>query len=244
MRHGYVPAHAGTNGTESVLRQKRAIVAHFSYHMGKKLLLGNKQGMTQVFTDDGRAHPATVIATGPLVVTQIKTPETDGYSALQIGYKEQKEQRLSKPLRGHMQKSGQFSQHLKEVRQKEIDPEVAVGDTLTATDLLAEGDVVDVSAVSKGKGFQGVVKRHGFGGGPRTHGQKHGERSPGSIGAQGPQRVLKGKKMAGHMGHERVTVKNLKILKVDPEQNLLYVRGAIPGPNGGLVEICKRKERK
>lgn len=201
-----------------------------------KFILGTKENMTQIFDEEGRCTPVTVLSAGPCVVVQIKAPEKDGYAALQLGFGEKK--KLNKPLKGHVKDLGNF-RFLREVRVSEKDLEgVKVGDKIDAT-LFAEGDTVRVSGASKGKGFQGVVKRWGFHGGPRTHGQKHSEREPGSIGATGPQRVFKGKKMAGRMGGDRITVKNLKVMKVIPEENKVYISGAIPGRKGTLIEISE-----
>lgn len=200
-----------------------------------KLLLGTKEYMTQVFDAEGRALPATTLVAGPVTVTQVKTRERDGYVALQVGFMNTKEQRLNKSVRGHLKGAGPF-QYLCEMRVDSVG-EVKVGDELRIADLFALGQKITVSAISKGKGFQGVVKRHGFSGGPRTHGQKHSERAPGSIGAGGVQKVLKGTRMAGRMGGERVTVKNLRILEIDPEANSMVVKGAVPGRRGTLIEI-------
>lgn len=192
--------------------------------------------MTQVFDQEGRVHPATIIAADPVTVTQVKTADSDGYSAIQVGVGEQKEKRLSKPVLGHMKKAGGMFKRLKELRTDEVG-ETKVGQRFTVADLFQPGDVVTVSAISKAKGFQGVVKRHGFHGGPRSHGQKHTERAPGSIGAQGPQRVLKGTKMAGRMGGERVTLKNVTVLQVDKDTGVLVVKGSVPGRRGTVVEV-------
>ena len=197
-----------------------------------KFILGTKEEMTQYFTEDGKAIPVTIIKTAPNTVTAIKTMERDGYSAVQIGFGEQKESRLNKA----QIKNGAFKT-LKEYRDENIDPDLKVGQILNASELFEEGEKVEVSGTSKGKGFQGVVKRHGFHGGPRTHGQKHSEREPGSIGAGGIQRVLKGTRMAGRMGSDRITNKNMKIVSIDAENNLLLIKGAIPGRRGSLVEI-------
>lgn len=186
--------------------------------------------MTQVFDEEGRAYPATILKTDSAKVTQVKTLEKDGYSAVQIGSRVQKESRKNKAQRKQLG----FKQ-VKEFRAAE-DTGLKVGDTIDVS-VFEPGDAVSVSAVSKGKGFQGVVKRHGFKGGPRTHGQKHSEREPGSIGATGPQRVLKGTRMAGRMGGNRVTVKNLRVLQVVPADGLLLVSGAVPGRRGTVVEI-------
>ena len=188
--------------------------------------------MTQVFDDKGVAHPATVLSVGPVTVTQAKSTDKDGYKAVQIGYGERNEKNINQAQRGHLKDLGLF-RYLKEFRSEE---EYNRGDIIDVSKFEI-GDIVEVSATSKGKGFQGVVKRHGFAGGPRTHGNKHHERTPGSIGAQGPQRVLKGVRMAGRMGADRVTVKNLKVLQVDKDNNQLVLRGAVPGHRGTLVEI-------
>jgi large subunit ribosomal protein L3 len=197
-------------------------------------LLGRKLGMTQIFDETGVVHPVTVVEAGPCVVTQVKMPDKDGYGAVQLGFG--LDQRLNKPERGHRQASGFMSRTLREVRAD--DPaEFSVGQVLKA-DVFANGEVVDVTGTSKGRGFQGGVKRHGFRGGPKTHGQSDRHRAPGSIGSSAtPGRVFKGLKMAGHMGDERVTVQNLRILRVDTERNLLLIEGSVPGPNKGLVIV-------
>lgn len=197
-----------------------------------KFLLGTKENMTQIFTEDGVVVPVTVIKTSPNVVTQVKTSDKDGYQAIQIGFGEKKAKNVTKPLKGHVKELGNFT-HLKEVK---LLGEFNIGDKIEVG-TLAEGDTVTVSAISKGKGFQGVVKRHGFKGGRRSHGQKHSEREPGSIGVGGIQRVFKGMRMAGRMGSDRVTVKNLKIARIDADQQLVYIKGAVPGRKGTLVEI-------
>jgi large subunit ribosomal protein L3 len=201
-----------------------------------KGLLGTKLGMTQIF-DDTRAVPVTVIKAGPCYVAQVKTVERDGYDAIQLAYLEVPERRVNKPLRGHFEKHGvRPSRYLVELRT----PDAAnhqPGQELRA-DLFAAGERVDVIGVSKGKGFAGVMKRHGFGGLAGSHGTERKHRSPGSIGACAtPSRVFKGMRMAGHMGNERVTVLNLQVVQVDPERNLLLVKGAVPGPVGGLVMV-------
>jgi len=199
--------------------------------MSTKFILGTKEQMTQVYDDAGVVHPATVLATGDLTVTQVKTVESDGYNAIQVGFGDQKEKRINKAQKP----KGNF-RVLREFRTEEA-PTVSVGDTLALADVFTAGDIVAVSGLSKGKGFQGVVKRHNFAGGPRTHGQKHNERSGGSIGAKGPARVFKGRKMPGRMGYDRVTVKNLKVLVVDSESKQLIVEGAVPGRRGTLIEV-------
>jgi len=200
-----------------------------------KFILATKQNMTQFFDETGRVTPATLLQAGPVVVTQAKDKERDGYHAIQIGFGIKK--KINKALRGHFKKLGDF-RHVREFRidEKEKEGQPKVGDIIDVS-VFVGGDKVRVSGISKGKGFQGVVKRHGFHGGPRTHGQKHSEREPGSIGATGPQRVFKGKKMGGRMGSDRVTVKNLKVLAVDKENNQMLVSGAVPGRRGSLIEI-------
>lgn len=194
--------------------------------------------MTQLFDENGRVLPATIVSAGPLVVTQIKTPDRDGYSAVQVGYGEQKKERLSKAVLGHFKDRGSFK-HVKEFRTETAEGMPAVGDKIDVT-VFTPGDQVKVSGLSKAKGFQGVVKRHGFAGGRRTHGQKHSEREPGAIGGSGGRaggRVVKGMRMAGRMGGDRITVRHLKVLKVDEKQNLIFIGGAIPGRRGTLVEV-------
>ena len=197
-----------------------------------KFLLGTKENMTQIFTEEGIVIPVTVIKTSSNVITQVKTKDKDGYQAVQIGFGEKNAKNIAKPQKGHVKELGNFT-HLKEVK---LDGEFNIGDKIEA-DTLVKGDTVTVSAISKGKGFQGVVKRHGFKGGRRSHGQKHSEREPGSIGVGGVQRVFKGMRMAGRMGADRVTVKNLKVALVDSENQLVYIKGAVPGRKGTLVEI-------
>jgi len=199
-----------------------------------KFILGTKEEMTQIFTEDGKVVPVTVVNAGPVKVTQVKTTDgNDGYSAVQVGFGSKKEKNINKAERGHMGKDDNFSDMV-EFRVGATD--LNKGDEITA-DIFEEGDEVEVSGISKGKGFQGVVKRHGFHGGPRSHGQKHSEREPGSIGATGPQRVFKGTRMGGRMGSDRVTVKGLKVVGVDKENNKLLISGAVPGKRGTLLEI-------
>jgi large subunit ribosomal protein L3 len=206
-------------------------------------LLGKKLGMTQIFDETGRAVPVTVLEVGPCPVTQIKTKERDGYEALQLGFGHSK--RLNSPERGHRRPSGADSRYLREVRASDVD-EFRVGQVLDCT-LFKEGELVDVTGISKGRGFAGVMKRHGFGGGPKTHGQSDRARAPGSIGASAtPGRVLKGMRMAGQMGNERVTTQNLRVAKVDAQRNLVLVRGSVSGAKGGLVMVrhaIKQRER-
>ncbi len=201
-------------------------------------LIGKKIGMTSVFSADGKNIPCTVIEAGPCVVTQVKTVETDGYAALQLAYGEAKESRTTAPLMGIFKKAGTTPK--KHLAEFEFDGEYNLGDTISA-DLFADGDFVDVVGTSKGKGFQGVVKRHGFGGvGQATHGQDDRLRKPGSIGACSyPAKVFKGMRMGGHMGNERVTTQNLKVIKVIPESNLVIVKGSVAGYNGSTVLIKK-----
>lgn len=193
--------------------------------------------MTQVFDETGRVHAATIVNAGPMTVTQVKQQEKDGYEAVQLGFGQQREDKIAKAQKGHFTDLGNFGA-VREFRPSAQagTGEVQRGDSIDVT-AFAVGDKVTVSATTKGKGFQGVVKRHNFAGGPRTHGQKHSERAPGSIGATGPQRVLKGTKMAGRMGSNRVTVKNLTVLQIDTDTNTLVISGAIPGRPGTLVEI-------
>lgn len=205
-----------------------------------KGILGKKVGMTQVFTADGRALPVTVIEAGPCVVIQKKTTEQDGYTAVQLGFGEKRERLFTKPLKGHFKKSGTTPmRYLRELRVDDIDS-YEVGQEIKA-DLFATGDKVDVIGISKGKGFAGAIKRHNFHRGPMAHGSKY-HRRPGSLGAKGPARVFKGRKMPGHMGVDRVTVQNLEVVKVDAERNILAIKGAIPGNKNGLVMVLSSKK--
>lgn len=196
--------------------------------------------MTSVYNADGQALACTVIETGPCVVTQVKTEETDGYSAIQLGYGEKKEKRTNRPEMGHFKKANTTPKR-KLVEFKTFEQALTLGQTLVASDVFAEGDFVDVVGTAKGRGFQGVVKRHGFGGvGGQTHGQHNRGRHPGSIGACSfPSRVFKGLRMAGRMGGNRVKVQNLRVLKVLPDQNLLVVSGSVPGAKNSVVIIDK-----
>jgi len=202
-----------------------------------KAIIGKKAGMTQIFDEKGRVVPVTVIEAGPCVVTQKKVDEKDGYSAIQMGFEEVQEKRLSKPENGHLKKAGVAPvRHLKEFKLEEPDA-YNVGDTLYA-DVFAEGDKVDVTGTSKGKGFAGVVKRHNAGRTPMSHGGGPVHRHAGSMGSgTDPSRIFKGKIGAGHMGVEQVTIQNLEVVKVDKEMNLIAIRGAVPGPKGSLVFI-------
>lgn len=204
-----------------------------------KGIIGRKIGMTQVFTDKGNIVPVTVIEAGPCYVIQIHTLEKDGYASVQLGFDEVKPNRLTKGELGHLRKKNLAPlRTLREFRAFRHDKiEWQIGQKITA-DVFAAGDVVDVTGISKGRGFQGGVRRHGFRGGPKTHGQSDRQRAPGSIGAgTSPGRVEKGTRMAGHMGAVRVTVTNLRVVKVDAERNLLLVRGAVPGAKNGLLFI-------
>lgn len=202
-------------------------------------ILGRKLGMTRLFDESGVAMATTIVEAGPCFVTQIKTVEKDGYEAVQVGFGEVRDRRLNKPERGHLKKGIPGLKELREVPADGLDG-LAIGDRIDCG-MLAVGERVDVTGVSKGRGFAGVMKRHNFHGGPKTHGQSDRWRAPGSVGAgTTPGRVFKGTRMAGHMGAEKVTVKNLQVLRVDAERNLVAIRGAVPGPNGGLVVIRKR----
>jgi large subunit ribosomal protein L3 len=198
-----------------------------------KFILGRKLNMTQIFDKEGVVHPATLVEATPVVVSQVKTTEKDGYTAVQIATNATKVERITKAEKGHLKDLGAFAT----LREFRVDaPTQKVGDKIDVSTFQA-GDTIEVSAISKSKGFQGVVKRHGFGGGPRTHGQKHSEREPGSIGGGLRNKVPKAMRMAGRMGGDRITVKNLKVLHVDPKTNTLYISGAVPGRRGTLVEI-------
>ena len=226
-----------------------------------KFLLGRKLNMTQLFKDDGTVIPATKIKAGPCYIVQIKNDKNDGYSAVQIGFEETREKRLTKPERGHLKEVGKNLRVLREFKLKSPASAKAsagrqisklkkstdkrqcdnnkykIGDKITVN-TFKKGDKVQVTGISKGKGFQGVVKRHGFSGSPASHGLKDQLRMPGSIGATDPARVFKGKKMGGHMGAEQITVKNLEVVKIDTKAGELYLRGAVPGARRGLVKIA------
>jgi len=204
-------------------------------------ILGKKLGMTQIFSEDGLAIPVTIVEAGPCKVVQVKTLENDGYSAVQLGFEKKPERLVNKPMMGHFRKHKvepfRFLREFRDFPEEycEVGKEVTV-------EVFEEGDIVKVTGISKGKGFQGVVKRHGFGGGPRTHGQSDRLRAPGSIGASAfPSRVIKGLRMAGRMGGEQVTVKGLTIVKIDKENNLLFIKGAVPGARNSLL-IIRRQE--
>jgi large subunit ribosomal protein L3 len=208
-----------------------------------KGLIGKKIGMTQIFDESGLAVPVPLIEAGPCYVTQIRQPEKDGYSAVQLGFEEVKPKRLTGGRLGHLKRNNLPPlRYLREFRIKE--PALAEGETINVGDTFAVGERVDVVGTSKGKGFQGAVKRHGFAGGPRTHGQSDRLRAPGSRGATTtPGRVFKGARGPGHMGFDRVTVQNLDVVLVDSERNLLGVRGAVPGPKGGVLVIREARKR-
>jgi len=200
-----------------------------------KGIIGRKLGMTQIFADDGKAVPVTAIEAGPCVVTQVKAAGKEGYNAVQLGFSEAR--RLKSPQRGHLKGLGQFK-YLREFRVAGTE-EVEVGQKIDVS-LFQTGDLVDVTGLSKGKGFAGVVKRYHFAGGPKTHGQSDRHRAPGSIGATtSPGRVWKGQRMAGHMGNARVTARHLEVVEADPNRNLLLVKGAVPGAGDGLLLIKK-----
>ena len=203
-----------------------------------KAILGEKLGMTQVFDDESQAIPVTVIKAGPCRVVQVKRPETDGYAAIQIAYRELPDNRASKPVQGHFQKAGLPShKHLVEVRVDDIDA-YEIGQEISVGDVLAKGGLADVAGVTKGKGFSGVMKRHNFAGQGASHGAHRVHRAPGSIGACAtPSRVFKGMKMAGRMGGEKKTVLNLEIVEVDADRGLLMLRGAVPGSTGSVVLV-------
>ncbi|MGI6778496.1 MAG: 50S ribosomal protein L3 [Acetivibrionales bacterium] len=203
----------------------------------KKFMLGKKVGMTQIFNEEGLAIPVTVIEAGPCTVIQKKTLETDGYSALRVGFGDVKEKSLNKPERGVFGKLNiSAKKHIKEFRIEDGE-KYEIGQDVKVGDMFDTGDKVDITGTSKGKGFQGVIKRHGQAIGPKTHGSKYFRRV-GSMGAgTSPGRVFKGKKLPGHMGTQKVTVQNLDVVRVDSERNLLLVKGAVPGPKGGLLVI-------
>ena len=200
-----------------------------------KGILGKKLGMTQIFTEEGIVVPVTVVEAGPNVVTQVKTVEKDGYNAIQVGFEDAKEKSLNKPQKGHLAAANVLKKHLKEFRVDAVE-EFTVGQEIKA-DLFAAGEKIDVTGPSKGKGFQGPIKRHGQSRGPESHGSRY-HRRPGSMGACSfPGRVFKNKKLAGHMGSVKVTVQNLEVVRVDADKNLILVKGAIPGPKGSMVTI-------
>lgn len=207
-----------------------------------KFIVARKKGMSQLFAEDGTVTPVTILEAGPVTVTQVKTEETDGYKAVQVGFGTRKEKNVSKAVRGHLKGNGPFAV-LKEYRTDELPEGVEPGATFTA-EVFEIGDKVDVTGTSKGRGFAGVVKRHGFKGGQATHGNKDQQRMPGSIGAQDPQHVFKGTRMGGHMGDEQVTTKNLKVMEVDATNNIIKVKGAVPGANGGFIVVQAARNAK
>ena len=200
-----------------------------------KGILGKKIGMTQIFTEVGEVVPVTVVEAGPVVITQIKTVEKDGYNAVQVGFGDVKEKSLNKPQKGHLAAANTLKKHLKEFRVDSVEG-YTVGQEIKA-DLFAAGEMIDVTGISKGKGFQGPIKRHGQSRGPESHGSRY-HRRPGSMGACSfPGRVFKNKKLAGHMGSVKVTVQNLEVVRIDAEKNLILVKGAIPGAKGSVVTL-------
>ena len=200
-----------------------------------KGILGRKIGMTQIFTEAGEVVPVTVVEAGPVVVTQVKTTENDGYTAIQVGFGDAKEKSLNKPQKGHLAAANTLKKHLKEFRVDSVEG-YTVGQEIKA-DLFAAGELIDVTGISKGKGFQGPIKRHGQSRGPETHGSRY-HRRPGSMGACSyPGRVFKNKKLAGHMGSVKVTVQNLEVVRVDADKNFILVKGAIPGAKGSVVTL-------
>ena len=204
-----------------------------------KFILGKKIGMSQIFNEKGKVIPITLIEAGPCQITQVKDEKKDGYTAVQISFESKKDKQTNKAQQGHFKKSGAQGnfRYVKEFRTEgfKIGDQIKVG-------IFNPGEIVKVSGISKGKGFQGVVKRHGFAGADATHGTKHNERAPGSIGSSWPQRVFKGKRMAGRMGSDRVSVKGLEIIEVNEDQNILAIKGALPGRRGTLLEIVATKE--
>lgn len=203
-----------------------------------KFILGTKEEMTEYFTEEGKVVPVTIIRTSPHVVTQVRTVEKDGYNALQLGFGTKNAKNVNKPEKGHLKDLGNF-RVLREVRLTDASS-AQVGDTVDPFEIFTPGSKVVVSGISKGKGFQGVVKRHGFKGGPRTHGQKHSEREPGSIGGGLRTHVPKGMRMAGRMGSDRITQKNLEVVALDKENNVILIKGALPGRRGTLLEIVAK----
>ena len=199
-----------------------------------KALLGTKIGMTQIISEDGKAVPVTIIKAGPVTVTQVKSVDTDGYNAVQVGFDEGKN--LSKAVAGHVKDSNTTPKYIREFRVEDLSEELVVGNTIDVT-AFEIGDLVDATGTSKGKGFAGTIKRHNFMRHKKTHGGKGNTRKPGSIGSMYPQKVFKGKRMAGRMGHDQVTVKNLVVSYIDVENNLIGLRGAVPGPKKGLIVI-------
>ena len=200
----------------------------------KKAILATKVGMTQIFNEDGVLTPVTVLQAGPCVVTQVKTMDNDGYEAVQVGFGDKREALVNKPMKGHFDKAGVSCKRF--VREFKLEGEYTLGQEIKA-DIFAAGDKIDATAISKGKGFQGAIKRHGQSRGPMAHGSKYHRHAGSNGSASDPSKVFKGKKMPGQMGHVQVTVQNLEIVRVDTENNLLLVKGAVPGPKKSLVTI-------
>ena len=200
----------------------------------KKAILATKVGMTQIFNEDGVLTPVTVLQAGPCVVTQIKTMDNDGYEAVQVGYGDKREALVNKPMKGHFEKAGVSCKRF--VREFKLEGEYELGQEIKA-EIFAAGDKIDVTAISKGKGFQGAIKRHGQSRGPMAHGSKYHRHAGSNGAASDPSKVFKGKKMPGQMGNVKVTVQNLEVVKVDTENNLLLVKGSVPGPKKSLVTI-------
>ena len=204
-------------------------------------IIGKKVGMTRIFDERGRNIPVTVIEAGPCYVTQIKTDDTDGYTAVQVGFDEVREKVMTKPELGHLKGAGKVLRTLKEFRLEEVNG-LKVGDVINV-DVFEKGDIVAVTGKSKGKGFQGTMKRHNFSGGPKSHGQKDRLRAPGSIGAgSSPSRVWKGMRMSGQMGNETVTVRNIEVVEIRLDKNILLVKGSVPGARNGIVQLVKAGE--
>ena len=202
----------------------------------KKAILATKVGMTQIFDESGALIPVTVLQAGPCVVTQVKTVDNDGYSAVQVGFCDKREKLVNKPLKGHFDKAGvSYKRYLKEFKFEDAES-YALGQEIKA-DIFAAGDKIDATAISKGKGFQGAIKRHGQSRGPMAHGSKYHRHAGSNGAASDPSKVFKGKKMPGQMGNKKVTIQNLEIVQVDAENNLLLVKGAVPGPKKSLVTI-------
>jgi len=203
------------------------------------LILGRKQGMTQVFTEDGRHIGVTVVRAGPCVVTQVRTQDKDGYDAVQLGFEDTSEKHTTKPLIGHLKKAGTAPKRFFREERLARPADRSVGDTV-GVDAFQQGDLVDVIGTIKGRGFAGTIKRHGFARGPKTHGSMN-YRAPGSIGTKRIGKLFPGKRMSGHYGSTRQTTKNLEVVQVDADRNLIFLRGAVPGPRGGFVQIQTAK---
>ena len=202
----------------------------------KKAILATKVGMTQIFNEDGVLTPVTVLQAGPCVVTQVKTVENDGYKAVQVGFVDKREKLVNKPLKGHFEKAGvAYKRFVREFRFENAE-EYSLKDEIKA-DIFAAGDKIDATAISKGKGFQGAIKRHGQSRGPMTHGSKFHRHAGSNGSASDPSKVFKGKKMPGQMGNKRITIQNLEIVRIDAESNLILVKGAVPGPKKSLVTL-------